>query len=127
MFTLFRSLRGTQLSGQNGIGLGQSHYNFQSDDRLSHFGVSRFYSTKVLVLSAITATFALVTAMVIMSGYLITCNELHYETRRQVLGRQGNSLGKMIFFVVVFNYLLISNDSIMILWYICHLVSRRCP
>ena len=105
-YTLFRSLRGTQLSGQNGIGLGQSHYNFQSEDRLSHFGISRFYSTKVLVLSAITSTFALVTAMVIMSGYLITCNELHYETRRQVLGK--TTLGKMIlFFVVVFNYPLI--------------------
>jgi hypothetical protein len=83
----FRSLRGTQLSGQNGIGLGQSHYNIQSEDTVSQFGISRFYSTKAIVISAFVALFAIVTAMVSLSGYLVTCNELHYETRRQILGR----------------------------------------
>ena len=59
---------------------------------MSQFGISRFYSNKAIVLSAFAAVFALISAMVILSGYLITCNELHYETSRQVLSR--NTLGK---------------------------------
>ena len=38
--------------------------------------------------------FALITALVIISGYLVTCDELHYEARRQVLGRIGQ--GKLL-------------------------------
>ena len=91
----YRSLRGTQPSTQNGISLGQSHYNFQSDDTVSHFGISRFFSAKVIAVSAFAAVFCVITALVTLSGYLVTCNELHYETRRQVLGR--NTLGKILF------------------------------
>ena len=61
--------------------------------QVSNFGVSRFYSLKAIVISSLVALFALVTAMVTLSGYLITCNELHYEVRRQVLGR--TTLGKL--------------------------------
>ena len=70
-----------------GIALGQSHYNIQSEDTVSQFGVSKFFSMKAIVLASFSAMFALITALVILSGYLVTCNELHYETRRQVLGR----------------------------------------
>jgi len=80
-----RSLRGSVPNG--GIGLGQSHYNIQSEDTVSQFGVSRFFSTKAIALAGVSAIFALITALVIISGYLVTCDELHYETRRQVLGR----------------------------------------
>jgi len=80
-----RSLRGSVPNG--GIGLGQSHYNIQSEDTVSQFGVSRFFSTKAIALAGFSAIFALITALVIISGYLVTCDELHYETRRQVLGR----------------------------------------
>jgi len=80
-----RSLRGSVPNG--GIGLGQSHYNIQSEDTVSQFGVSRFFSTKAIALAGFSAIFALITALVILSGYLVTCDELHYETRRQVLGR----------------------------------------
>ena len=97
----YRSLRGTQPSTQNGISLGQSHYNFQSDDTVSHFGISRFFSAKVIAISAFAATFCVITALVTLSGYLVTCNELHYETRRQVLGR--NTLGKL-FCVLMLNF-----------------------
>ena len=38
------------------------------------------------------ATACLITAMVSISGYLTSCDELQYETRRQVLGR--TTLGK---------------------------------
>lgn len=89
-----RSLRGTQLSGQNSIGLGQSHYNFQTEDTVSQFGISRFFSAKTIVIGVFASTFSIITALVILSGYLVTCNELHYETRRQVLGR--NTLGSPI-------------------------------
>lgn len=80
-----RSLRGSVPNG--GIGLGQSHYNIQSEDTVSQFGVLRFLSTTVIALAGLSAIFALITALVILSGYLVTCDELHYETRRQVLGR----------------------------------------
>lgn len=83
------------MNGSSGIGLGQSHYNIQSEDTMSQFGVSRFYSTKAIVVGTFAAIFALITALVTLSGYLITCNELHYETRRQVLGR--TTLGKVFF------------------------------
>lgn len=82
-----RSLRGSVPNG--GIGLGQSHYNIQSEDTVSQFGVSRFFSTKAIALAGVSAIFALITALVIISGYLVTCDELHYEARRQVLGRIG--------------------------------------
>ena len=91
-----RSLRGSA-NPQNGIALGQSHYSIQPEDTVSNFGVSRFYSTKAIVVSALVAAFTLITAMVTLSGYLITCNELHYEVRRQVLGR--TTLGKATIFV----------------------------
>ena len=91
-----RSLRGSTVPTQNGIGLGQSHYHIQSEDTLSQFGVSRFYSTKAIVFAAFAAMFSLITALVILSGYLVTCNELHYETRRQVLGK--TTLGKVFVF-----------------------------
>ena len=66
---------------------GISHYNVPSEDTISQFGVSRFYSTKAIVFSAFAGIFSMISAFVILSGYLITCDELHYETRRQVLGR----------------------------------------
>ena len=77
------------------IGKGQSRYNIQSEDTVSQFGVSRFFSTKAIALAGFSAIFALITALVIISGYLVTCDELHYETRRQVLGR--TTLGKLLY------------------------------
>ena len=87
-----RSLRGSQVPTQNGIGLGQSHYHIQSEDTVSQFGVSRFYSTKAIVFAAFAGMFSLITALVILSGYLVTCNELQYETRRGVYKK--TTLGK---------------------------------
>ena len=47
------------------------------------------------------ATFSLLTALVCLSGYLVTCDELSYEATRQIHGR--TTLGKMIFaFYVAF-------------------------
>ena len=48
--------------------------------------------------AAFAAMFSLITALVILSGYLVTCNELHYETRRQVLGK--TTLGKVFVFFI---------------------------
>lgn len=45
-----------------------------------------------IFLCALIGTACLITAMVSVSGYMISCNELQYETRRQVLGR--TTLGK---------------------------------
>ena len=45
-----------------------------------------------IFLCALIGTACLITAMVSVSGYMIFCNELQYETRRQVLGR--TTLGK---------------------------------
>lgn len=50
-----------------------------------HF--ARLYSVKVIMLCAFLAMFTIVSALVIVSGYIVSCNELHYETRRQVYGR----------------------------------------
>ena len=40
-----------------------------------------------IFMCALIGTACLITAMVSISGYMISCNELQYETRRQVLGR----------------------------------------
>ena len=53
---------------------------------------ARLYSVKVILICAVLAMFTIVTALVITSGYIVSCNELHYETRRQVL--QRTTLGK---------------------------------
>ena len=52
----------------------------------------RLYSTKVILLCATVTLFVVVTALVVLSGYVVSCNELHYETKRQLYGR--TTLGK---------------------------------
>ena len=47
----------------------------------------RLYSTKVILLCATITLFVVVTALVVLSGYVVSCNELHYETKRQLYGR----------------------------------------
>ena len=47
----------------------------------------RLYSTKVILLCATLTLFVVVTALVVLSGYVVSCNELHYETKRQLYGR----------------------------------------
>eukprot|EP00094_Tigriopus_californicus_P013691 TCALIF_13248-PA protein Name:"Protein of unknown function" AED:0.30 eAED:0.30 QI:229/0.5/0.4/0.6/1/0.8/5/0/540 len=54
--------------------------------------VARIYSTKVIVVATCLAMFSVVLATVILSGYLVSCDELAYETRREIYGR--GSLGK---------------------------------
>ncbi|XP_023349442.1 uncharacterized protein LOC111718159 isoform X1 [Eurytemora carolleeae] len=41
----------------------------------------------ILVLSIILTIFVFLTAIIILSGYIVTCGELQYETRRQLYGR----------------------------------------
>ena len=97
-----RSLRGSTLNGGG-------HYAVQSecDSTVTEFGISRFYSTKAIAISAFSAIFALITAFVIISGYLVTCNELQYESRRQVLGKitLGKKMGPLTLFLMLIFYL----------------------
>ena len=49
------------------------------------------------------ATFSLLTALVCLSGYLVTCDELSYEATRQIHGR--TTLGKLIFvYFMAYNF-----------------------
>ena len=48
-------------------------------------------------MTGLLSLFVMITAMVMVGGYVVTCNELHYETKRQLygqstLGNQGNYL-----------------------------------
>lgn len=57
---------------------------------VNSLGRSRFqrlYSTKVILLCGAVTLFVIVTALVVLSGYVVSCNELHYETKRQLYGR----------------------------------------
>lgn len=49
--------------------------------------VSSHYSTSAIAISMLLSTFSLLIALVCLSGYLITCDELSYETTRQIHGR----------------------------------------
>ena len=63
---------------------------------VNSLGRSRFqrlYSTKVILLCATITLFVIVTALVVLSGYVVSCNELHYETKRQLYGR--TTLGEL--------------------------------
>ena len=51
------------------------------------FRVSSHYSTSAIAISMLLSTFSLLIALVCLSGYLITCDELSYETTRQIHGR----------------------------------------
>ena len=53
---------------------------------------SRYYSTKPIILAVLLAMFSLVIALVAISGYFITCDELEYEAQRQI--NQRLPLGK---------------------------------
>ena len=54
--------------------------------------VNRIYSTKTVLMALTMALFMLVMAMVITAGYVVSCDELHYETKRQLYGK--TTLGK---------------------------------
>ena len=54
---------------------------------LIFFRVSSHYSTSAIAISMLLSTFSLLIALVCLSGYLITCDELSYETTRQIHGR----------------------------------------
>jgi hypothetical protein len=41
----------------------------------------------VILLCATLTMFVVVAALVVVAGYTVTCNELHYETKRQLYGR----------------------------------------
>lgn len=59
---------------------------------------ARLYSTKVILVCAFLAMFTLVSALVVLSGYMVSCDELHYETRRQIHGR--TTLGETLFVII---------------------------
>ena len=44
----------------------------------------RFYSTKPIMLAMLLSMISLITALVAISGYFITCDELEYEAQRQI-------------------------------------------
>merc|ERR1719195_2547476 len=52
----------------------------------SSFGPAAKPTITLIVFSTIMLTLVLMTAVVILSGYLVTCGELQYETRRQLYG-----------------------------------------
>ena len=54
---------------------------------------ARLYSAKVLLLCLLLTLFVWITAFVVVSGYVVSCNELQYETRRQLYGR--TTLGEL--------------------------------
>ncbi len=56
---------------------------------------ARLYSAKVLLLCLLLTLFVWITAFVVVSGYVVSCNELQYETRRQLYGR--TTLGELGF------------------------------
>ena len=73
-----------------GFGIVPSH----SMTTIQRMQFARLYSTKVILVSGFLAMFSIVMALVITSGYMVSCNELHYETRRQLYGR--TTLGKSL-------------------------------
>ena len=58
------------------------------------YRLSTHYSSSAIILTMLLAAFSLLTALVCLSGYLITCDELSYETTRQIHGR--TTLGILI-------------------------------
>lgn len=80
-----RSLPGTQ-------SYAASTYSAASSSGWS--SVSRVFALRALLLAAALAAFTLITALVLVGGYVTTCDELHYETKRQLYGR--TTLGETI-------------------------------
>lgn len=58
-----------------------------SNSVMSRQIVARIYSTKVIIVATCLAMFSVVLATVVLSGYLVSCDELAYETRREIYGR----------------------------------------
>ena len=79
-----RTLPGTLPSGVSN-GFGMSTMSVVSS-------IHRHFSTKIILICSFLAMFEIVMALVLLSGYLVSCDELAYETRRQVYGR--STLGK---------------------------------
>lgn len=84
-----------QRSNSQASSLPKAQFNYWSEPSERGFSTgkfARFYSLKPILLAMFLATFALVIALVAISGYFVTCDELEYETRRQINKR--NNLGE---------------------------------
>ena len=90
-----RTLRSRPSSAAGGLSSNPRHHVNPGFGQLSSLSVNslgrrrfqRLYSTKVILLCATLTLFVIVTALVVLSGYIVSCNELHYETKRQLYGR----------------------------------------
>ena len=93
-----RTLRSAQSNNpatRHHINPGFGQLSSLSVNSLGRRRFQRLYSTKVILLCATITLFVIVTALVVLSGYVVSCNELHYETKRQLYGR--TTLGEEIF------------------------------
>jgi hypothetical protein len=74
-------------SGRHHIRPGFGQLSSLSVNSIGRRRFQRLYSTKVILLCATLTMFVVVAALVVVAGYTVTCNELHYETKRQLYGR----------------------------------------
>ncbi len=58
-----------------------------SMDTIARRRFARLYSGGTILLCGVVAAFVTIVAAVIVGGYVVSCSELQYETRRQLYGR----------------------------------------